>query len=349
MPQPARVPVNTSSIINAPEVWEFQIPGGLVLAVPDSDFLLFLNASAAFIWAEVRLGSDRVLIESRFAAAFGVPCDIAQRDVVATLAGWADAPLPRPFDLSLNGKRFRLILDSPELEAEILPRLTHLASLTGEPDFVVHVPVERSVSASRALLLQELVRLSRGPGQWLALMHAGACANSKGCIVFPAASGSGKSTLAAALLHSGLACQADDSVGIEPGTLLIPPMPFAMAIREGSWPVLAPRSPGFESLAVATRFGQQIRFLAPATQAEPVPAVALVFPRFDPASPTETTELSPLDTLIELREAGFWVEHTRSSIQAFLDWVQSLPSHRLVYSDVDEAVAFFRDILTSRT
>jgi len=146
-------------------------------------------------------------------------------------------------------------------------------------------------------------------------------------------------------MQSGFAFYADDSVAITKSTLHIPPMPFGLAIREGSWPVVAARCPGFDALPVAERFGQRVRFLPPGAEGEPVPAAALVFPRYDPASATSITRLDTLDALIRLKESGFWVEHTRKSIRTFVDWVESLPCYHIVYSNVEDAVAFVRTIL----
>jgi len=360
-----------------------------VLAVPDFDGLFLLNPSAGFIWKEFRLGSAPERIAARLSSAFAIPEDIAMRDVSAALEGWADTPLaeswrhpaerqlppeiPRPSrtarisDYRVNGTHFRLILDSAELEAEILPRLTHLTALAAPPDFTLSAidetdsicgiqlfrgthcfATEETVSAARAILLQEMVRLSMGGCEWLALLHAGACGTGFACVVLPAATNSGKSTLTAVLMQSGFAFYADDSVAIPRGTLHIPPMPFGLAIREGSWPVVGARCPGFDALPVTERFGQQVRFLPPSAQGEPVPAAALVFPCYDPGSTASITRLNTLNALIQLKESGFWVEHTRESIRTFLDWVESLPCYRMVYSNVEDAVAFVREILADR-
>lgn len=363
------------------EVWEFSISGGLVLAVVDFDGFFFLNPSAGFIWKELRQGSPTQRIAARLAAAFNIPADIALRDVSATLEQWSGTllarrrtqepseqmrlpshvPLGSAFDYRLNGRRFRIFLDSAELEAEIVPRLTHLTTLSAPPDFTlslftgpdaIHLfrgthffATEETVSAARAILLQEMVRLSRGEREWVALLHAGACGAGSKCVVFPAATNAGKSTLTAVLMQSGFAFYADDSVAIGKSTLHIPPMPFGLAIREGSWPVVKARFPGFDALPVKERFGQQVRFLPPAAEGDPAPAAALVFPRYDPASATSITRLDTLDALIRLKESGFWVEHTRESIRTFVDWVESLPCYHIVYSNVEDAVTFVRTIL----
>jgi len=375
----ALAPSNTN---RQAEVWEFPIPGGLVLAVPGLDGLFFLNPSAEFIWKEWRSGSAAQRIATRLRSAFSIAGDVAARDVSATLEHWAkalfvDSPkratpaeLPlldlspvRTFHYRLNCKTFRIILDSADLEQEILPRLSHLAVHPSPPDFTLRlatdvehirilcgpecVAAEGTLSAARAVLLQEMVRLSGRDCEWLALLHAGACGSDSACVVFPAPSSSGKSTLAAVLMQSGFAFQADDSVGVSRRSFDIPPMPFGLAIREGSWSAVSARFPNFKALPVTNRFGRQVRFLAPASTGGPVPAAALVFPLYDPDSSGSVTPLGTLDRLVHLKESGFWVEHTRESIQGFLDWIQSVPAYRIVYSDVEKVVSLFRKILTN--
>jgi Coenzyme PQQ synthesis protein D (PqqD) len=154
MRQPATAPSNINKQV---EVWEFPIPGGLVLAVPDFDGLFLLNPTAAFIWAQSRLGCAPKQIAACLSSAFDIPEGIALRDVSATLDYWADtlfvecpgcgaspkSPLQpttsQAFDYRLHGKHFRIVLDSAELPAEILPRLTHLAPPPAPPDFTLRL------------------------------------------------------------------------------------------------------------------------------------------------------------------------------------------------------------------
>jgi hypothetical protein len=263
----------------------------------------------------------------------------------------------------LNGVSFSLTLDSRELADEILPRLValpvpsgpvdlHLRILTGPEALHLLCGDERfataeTVPAARALLLQEMVRLSRRDRDWLALLHAGACGNGERCVIFPAASHSGKSTLAAVLLSRGFSLHSDDSVGVERDTLCIPVAPFALALRKGSWPLVGARFPEFEALPVYVRFGQCVRFLPPTCPASDLasPAAAIVFSRWHPGSDTQVRALDTLQTLVRLNEAGFWVAHNSASIADFLSWVESLPSHELIYSDADAAADFVAGLL----
>ena len=164
-------------------------------------------------------------------------------------------------------------------------------------------------------------------------------------MVFPAASHSGKTTLAAVLMQSGLTFYADDSVALEKETLEIPAMPFGLAIREGSWPLLAERFPGFGQLPVIERFGQQIRFIYPSITQTSAATSAIVFTRYEPDAALSIQPLSTMEALIRLKESGFWVEHKRESIQTFLVWIESLPCYEMTYADVDAARQFILSLL----
>ena len=361
------------------DVWEFEIPGGMVLARPFGDRLYILNQTAGFIWRQFRSGEPAVSICAGFAEAFGVAAEVAERDVKATLEGWERTVLAeaeraaeaeevvgvaglRFSEYVVRGKRFRIGLDSEELEAEIGPRLAqfrlaHFRGGEGEADFTLSAGArdgwirlarggkvfgrEETVSGARAILLQEVVRLAEGEGEWVALLHAGSCVGEGGCVVFPGPSGAGKSTLAAVM---GEGFHSDDSVGVMKGSLRVPGMPFGMAIREGSWGVVGSRVKGFWELPVVERFGQQVRFLRPVGMGGAARAVALVFPRWEAGVATRVTRLGMVEALVRLTESGFWCEHSEAGIREFLGWVEGLPAYAISYSEVEEAILFMKTL-----
>jgi hypothetical protein len=315
------------------------------------------------MWQQLRTGASPDRVASRVAEAFGIPLEIAARDVAACLDSWAAIPLPfsrTGNTYRFNGTSFSLVLDSPELEAEIHPRLAQL--LTPTPphpappplSFLINTTPEKlnvycngdfvgagpNVSAARALLLQEITRRAYGECDWLAILHAGACGATRpgsstgACVVFPAASHSGKTTLAAALLHRGLTLYADDSVCLEARSLTIPAMPFALAVREGSWPLLSAWFPAFSEIPPVDRFGQQVRFWHPPAAPASATAAAVVFTLYQPGAKLSIQPLDTLQALVRLQESGFWVDPTQKGIRAFLRWLESLPVYSLVYSDL---------------
>jgi hypothetical protein len=180
-------------------------------------------------------------------------------------------------------------------------------------------------------------------------LHAGACGTAEHCVIFPAETHSGKTTLAAACMHAALTFYADDSVLLQAESFAVPVMPFALMVREGSWPEVSARFPAFENAPVHNRYGQNVRFLHPIcpphdTKAQPV---AIVFSHWQAGASTSISSLDSFEALIRLKESGFWVAHDRAIIQSFLDWLQSLPIYKMIYSNLDEAVAFVRSLVST--
>jgi hypothetical protein len=355
---------------------------GLVVSRPDFPGLFILNSSARFIWAGLRLGGPQNLLAERFAKNFGIPFSQASSDLASTLDAWSHnllapsqatqsvaspPPLPSrssfPFSCGyvLNSKHFLLLASDPDFSHEIQPRLAHLAASSPTPDFTFHVfrqddlfwvfrgeaslCAEPLVSTARSILLEEIARLAYGVN-WLAILHAAACSNGRQCVILPAPTNSGKSTLTAALMHSGLQILSDDSAPLDRHSRQIFPLPFALMLRSGSWPLLDPFSPELSALPIHSRFGDPVRFLPPpAIHAQPVPAKCLCFVQFQPGAPPRLQSLSPFESLCALQKSGFWVPHTRPSIAAFLAWYQSLPAYQLTFSDLYQAVPLVHSLL----
>jgi hypothetical protein len=149
-------------------------------------------------------------------------------------------------------------------------------------------------------------------------------------------------------MKMGLTFYSDDSVLLERDTLSVPAMPFALMVREGSWNVLSSRFPELQDAPVVSRYGQRVRFLSPVgtkQEGHCEQVGAIVFARFEPDAANEISTLDPLQTLLRLRESGFWVAHDEQSIRAFLAWIQSTASFTLNYSDVDRAASVIRGLI----
>ncbi|MBV9156596.1 MAG: PqqD family peptide modification chaperone, partial [Acidobacteriaceae bacterium] len=282
-------------------------------------------------------------------------------------------PLPPPTDLTpatfarnyrLHGKNIRVILHHPDLISDIAPRLEPLLADNGsepiatlqatatEDGFHVFsgsnwVATEDQPSGARIVLLQEFARSAQDNPDWPVILHAGACGSTDQCVLFPAASQSGKTTLAAALMHAGLMFYTDDSAPLEAGKFAVPVMPFSLMIREGSWPVLLPRFPELAKSPILSHWGQNVRFLSPRNRdyTGSAKVSAIVFSRFERGATTSLQPVDAFETLVALEASGIWVRHCRNSIGKFLQWIEALPSYRLTYSDLDDAVATVRRLL----
>jgi Coenzyme PQQ synthesis protein D (PqqD) len=367
------------------EIWEFPVGDELVLARPGVPGLFCLNGTARAIWEFLRSNPYPKQAAAALAAVFGISQEQADRDVQSLLQQWVNShltgPLPSadpaafPSDLSLdepafrefyalNGRTIQVAANNyQEFVSEIAPRLAHLRTTSRVPDFSFQVitagestavtldgvllSVEETYPRARTILLQELARVCQPDREWLALLHAGACGFGSKCVIFPAASHSGKTTLAAATAYSGFRLYTDDFAGLEKGKLSVPIMPFALAVREGSWHLLRDRFTEFDELPIHIRHGEKVRYISIPDDANHQSAqpVAVVFTRWVPNSTTSLSALNTLEALLQLKDAGLWVSPDRVSIETFLNWLDSIPKYSLVYGDLNDAVAFFRDLL----
>lgn len=358
---------------------------GLVVSRSDFPGLFILNYTARFIWSNLQEGGPEQLLVKRFAARFDIPLDQSASAVALTLDVWSRdllsparatqyvAPPPVPpastssfaSDYRIGLKHFRLVVHDLDFVEEICPRLAHLAANRRTPDITFQVfryqgliwvfcgeasiGAEPEVSVARTILLQEMARLARPDTNWLAILHAAACGTSRRAVILPAATNSGKSTLTAALMHSGLHVLSDDSAAIDRQTAQVVSLPFALMLREGSWPVLSPYFPEFHSAPTFYRNGDYVRFLRP--HSDPViNALApqcLLFARYQPGFPVLIHTLTTFEALLALQESGFWVPHDRESISEFLSWLQSLPAYSLTYGQLSDAIPQVCSLISS--
>jgi hypothetical protein len=83
-----------------------------------------------------------------------------------------------------------------------------------------------------------------------------------------------------------------------------------------------------------------VRFLPsnlPRNSSPTARARALVFVDYRPGSHASLETLTPFEALLGLQRGGFWVEHRRDTIEAFLDWIGGLDCRKLTYSRIEEA------------
>lgn len=324
--------------------WTFRVPGtdGLVATPPDSEGLVLLNPTASWIWQN----QDLPDLAELYAAHFGIPLAQAKADIEKILSPG------QKVEIKIGQTVFEIHMEGEDLANEILPRLGQLPASTDPPAHTfhlrqtshavliyldgTHIATESLVTAARAQLLQELTRLAQPNPAFTAILHAGAVGTSRSAAILAGPSFSGKSTLCAALQQQGdLLCLGDDSACLTPD-FHIAGMPFALSLREGSWPL-------FPHLDRPRFLPSNLNGRSPL-----VPAKHLIFVNYD--SSATSTNLDPIptfDALVALNESGFWIEHTQPAISAFLEWLAQIPVHRLTYSSLADAVASVKTLLYS--
>ena len=150
----------------------------------------------------------------------------------------------------------------------------------------------------------------------------------------------------AALMACGLLCYSDDSAVIR-DDFQVAGMPFPLTLRKAAWPalegVICP-----ERLRPHTRPGAEVSFLdsnIPAGASLAAPIEALVFVNYQPHAQTVMRPLTAFETLLRLRQSGFWIKHTHADIARFLGWLTLLPRYSLTYSRLNEAADEVADLL----
>ena len=344
--------------------WTFPVPSSdaLVVAPPDWEGFLLLNPTAAWVWQN----SSQPELAKQYADHYGISLAQAECDLGQLLTAWHALVPPARCDLTASlrfasepraamyeicGTKCLLRLANEEMANELAPRLaalrssavipTHTVDLCEHSDGIaifrdgVPLGIEPLVTGARAILLQELTRLAVPGRHFTAILHAGAVGNSERCVILAGASFSGKSTLCAALMQSGLICYSDDSAVLTPD-YRIAGMPFAISLREGSWPL-------FPHLERPRFVPSNLNGTSPLAR-----PVALVFVNYQAtAQVTALESVDTFDTLLALQQSGIWVEHTQPAIGSFLEWLGALPTYRLTYSDMNTAMQQVKALLSA--
>jgi Coenzyme PQQ synthesis protein D (PqqD) len=345
--------------------------------------LFRLNQAAAQIWRALRDGDREDAIAAVLARCHGLDPEAVRGDLEAFVAaarragllttgaagdaGSAELPSPRRQPALDAAYRLGEVvvrvscycpdiaaafapLAAPALVPEMASAQIRLALFRASGAFVLtrdERVVDRLDTAptARWALVRELVSAARRR-PWLALLHAGAVALPAGCLLLCGDSGAGKSTLLAGLVHAEFPFLADDVAPLEQGSGLVWPVPLAISVKRGSWPVIGGLFPELAAAPVV-RFGDRtMRHLWPdhavAACDRGYRAVAVLFPRYVEAAPVTLTRLDPMEALVLFGEGGSVLPTNDVELAEFLAWWRRLPAYRLSYGRLTDAVAVVR-------
>lgn len=200
---------------------------------------------------------------------------------------------------------------------------------------------------ARWALVRALAAACYAGRRLVAVLHAAAVAAGNAAVVLAGAGGSGKTTLAAGLVHSGLSFLADDAVPLTvDGEAL--PVRLSMSIKAGGWPIVGALFPALSEQPVHRLGRGQCRYLWPVAAtdpgpaAAPLPVAAVVFPRYCRGAATAVEPLSPVDLLAGLGATGTLPAGQPEAFVSLLRWAERVPAFRLVFGDLDGAIAAVR-------
>lgn len=203
---------------------------------------------------------------------------------------------------------------------------------------------------ARWALVRALAAASYADRRLVAVLHAAAVATGSAAVVLAGAGGSGKTTLAAGLVHNGLSFLADDAVPLTADGAVLP-VRLAMSIKAGGCPVVGALFPALSGQPVHRLGRGQCRYLWPGAPADPgpsaapLPVAAVVFPRYCRAATTAVEPLSPVELLAGLGATGTLPTGQPEAFAALLGWAERVPAFRLVFGDLDGAIAAVRRLI----
>ena len=152
--------------------------------------------------------------------------------------------------------------------------------------------------------------------------------------------GAGKTTLSVALTRSGYHYCSDDIVRIE-RTGMAMGVPFLPALKTGAWPLVEPYAPRIVDVPThRRRDGQDVRYLPVPASAEPQILSDIVVLARETDIGAGLTAVEPLEMLSTLLESAFSARGALDAdmLKTFARAIESARCHRLVYSDLADAV-----------
>jgi len=188
--------------------------------------------------------------------------------------------------------------------------------------------------------------LASSPDGFLA--HAALLKRGGKAMLLSGEPGAGKTTLCVALGSAGWTLCADDIVRIDPSGRALG-IPFAPAVKTGSWDLLAPYAPDLASQPVQLRTdGQWVRYLPmPASDGAPAPIGAVLLLARTLDGPPRLEPIDALEALTTILDGAYATGH-RIDAQTLVALTAALTHAtcaRLHYSNLERAVQYVSDHL----
>jgi hypothetical protein len=184
------------------------------------------------------------------------------------------------------------------------------------------------------------------------LLHAGGSASIDGsAVIVHGASGAGKTTLTTALVQSGLAYVTDETICLDPDTLVIEPFTKPLTVKPGSQELLAHLAPPPDEVSEGSGNWQlpPERLGGPELPKATLRPALIVFPDIN-ESRTEVamTPVSPARAAFVLGEqsSAMWTIEPRP-LAALARLVTSVPAYQVSYANAFDAAPVIVDLLSN--
>ncbi|GEM_PF-3939873 len=358
---------------------------GILAHNPMTAALCALNGIGGFVLNEHLAGRSLRQIADDLAGHFGNEKVDVERDIATIERQWREAKLivdeqPSGFGeapsqppaadfqcditIACNGAPVRLRCEEPVL-AGLLEAVTAPAGRPGDGgQAVVDVFYRDGVysgwldgqmqwsSDNRALArhwtLREAISASFAAAPPAAILHASGISLGGDGVVMAATSGSGKTTLACGLIAAGGKLISDDLLPLCADGEALAPLPFALSVKSGSWPIVGDLFPALHQSPIFGNRTLHIRYLWPGEahgEKTPVPARLIVLPRWDRQASAATTALSPNEAVALLIETGTRLGDGEGALAAFARFCERVPAYAITYPDLGAGIDLVKALL----
>jgi hypothetical protein len=378
-----------------PGIERLPFDGGVLVHNPATGALGLLNQIENDILRLLQVGLSDASVAARLAAIDDMAPERTAEGIAARRASWMQAGLltapkhvrsrkataaaPAPpevsfaldITISCGGPALRLRCEEPPLAAllaEVLrPALSRAAPQAGTLDLTGADGAYQCWSdgrliwscgpwplARRNTLREVLVRTVPEPPV-AALLHASTVVLKGRAVVLAGDTGSGKSTLAAALVGNGAQLIADDLTPLLPDGR-VQPVPLALSLKEGSWPLLTRFFPAVDRLPVLEGRHPKVLYLWPGAECTAINQLqptAIVFPTHVVGAHTTRASMSPreclqqlitTDTQLEAAPGALGVQ-VPGALAALARFAEETPAVALTYDRLEDGSAAVRALL----
>ena len=184
---------------------------------------------------------------------------------------------------------------------------------------------------------------------WMGTFHASTVVDNNHAAMIIGDSGKGKSTFTALLLVNGFEVVADDLTPILAKDSMVYPYPGGISIKSGAFDILKTSLPNFDSLPkhYINPYKGHVKYVsAPKSQGylKGYSCKTIISINYEKEAKTSLETISIADALNILIPES-WLAPKQKSAQLFLDWIKDVQFYQLTYSDSEEAIKVFSNVL----
>lgn len=194
------------------------------------------------------------------------------------------------------------------------------------------------------ILMDSIQIISYQFSDYLLGVHSAMLVKNNCGLMLPGLSGSGKSTLCASLLKQEYTCYSDELALLSLSTSKLMPMPLPMAIKSGSWDIMAVDFPEIDKLPIWERAdgrcSKYIELPHAIDDLSEVQVKCIIFPHYH--ADQAQCELTPLDSVSALKGltmVGYQIKQnlTIEKVEQLLTWIAGIDAYELHYANLDDA------------